>query len=125
MLQENHLTVEPFTIDHEHNWELTIEGLKNYDVVDGHQVVYKYYLVEEPVEGWTVTYSDGIHEPQGEGGASVLAFNGNGNLVITNSKSSSAVASPATGGPGATLFTASGIMLIAFALVLLLRKRSA
>lgn len=115
---------KPFKVTKDANglWKLTIEGLDNYIEVDGKPIVYRYYIREDKVGIWNIeSYFDGTHSYPGDGGSSSIEMKGGGTITVTNAIFT--VSLPATGGPGTTIYTVSGLALIALALAMLLRRR--
>ena len=67
----------------------------------------QYYVVEDPVEGYTVSYTSDAATPAVPGAT----------IVVTNRKNAPGYELPATGSTGTAPYTAAGAVLMAAALV--------
>ena len=116
---ENGAEAQPLTLKKAENWTRTLDNLLNYEVTkDGVFIAYSYYVIEEPLGIWQAEYTDG-KLPWAQ--ASEIRVGDGGAITVKNAMYT--VSLPNTGGPGTSLFTASGIAFIALALAMLLRRR--
>ena len=84
-------------LSRENAWSGSISNLDREGTEKGKHVYYRYYVVEDPMEGYAVSYStsDGIVY---------------GTITITNKK---IFTLPKTGGPGSMMYTTGGLLLCA------------